>query len=187
MASGPADGVVQIQRRGQFDDLAADHPAGPLARGTALAEDMTPGDYTLAVQPIEGYTQPEAQTVTVKEKVVYKADVKAVKEKIVQASQVNESAEDSGVSNAGSAPIVNEVTDTVTYADSAKTETGSKTSYTAKLSSSGHLLLADGTETPYLPVYQDGTKDLIGAMRDTSYAANTATAAWLSAWTASSP
>ncbi len=41
---------------------------------------------------------------TVKEKVVYKADVKAVKEKIVQASQVNESAEDSGVSNAGSAP-----------------------------------------------------------------------------------
>ena len=38
---------------------------------------------------------------------------------------------------------------------------------------------ADGTETPYLPVYQDGTKDLIGAMRDTSYAANTATAAWL--------
>ena len=116
---------------------------------------------------------------TVKEKVVYKADVKAVKEKIVQASQVNESAEDSGVSNAGSAPIVNEVTDTVTYADSARTETGSKTSYTAKLSSSGHLLLADGTETPYLPVYQDGTKDLIGAMRDTSYAANTATAAWL--------
>lgn len=147
--------------------------------GTALAEDMTPGDYTLAVQPIEGYTQPEAQTVTVKEKVVYKADVKAVKEKIVQASQVNESAEDSGVSNAGSAPIVNEVTDTVTYADSARTETGSRTSYTAKLSSSGHLLLADGTETPYLPVYQDGTKDLIGAMRDTSYAANTATAAWL--------
>ena len=67
----------------------------------------------------------------------------------------------------------------MTYADSAKTETGSKTSYTAKLSSSGHLLLADGTETPYLPVYQDGTKDLIGAMRDTSYAANTATAAWL--------
>ena len=47
----------------------------------------------------------------------------------------------------------------MTYADSAKTETGSRTSYTAKLSSSGHLLLADGTETPYLPVYQDGTKD----------------------------
>ena len=171
---GVAATITLTDAKGNATDYELDTETG-----TALAEDVTPGDYTLAVQPIEGYTQPEAQTVTVKEKVVYKADVKAVKEKIVQASQVNESAEDSGVSNAGSAPIVNEVTDTVTYADSARTETGSKTSYTAKLSSSGHLLLADGTETPYLPVYQDGTKDLIGAMRDTSYAANTATAAWL--------
>ena len=171
---GVAATITLTDAKGNATDYELDTETG-----TALAEDVTPGDYTLAVQPIEGYTQPEAQTVTVKEKVVYKADVKAVKEKIVQASQVNESAEDSGVSNAGSAPIVNEVTDTVTYADSAKTETGSKTSYTAKLSSSGHLLLADGTETPYLPVYQDGTKDLIGAVRDTSYAANTATAAWL--------
>ena len=204
---GVAATITLTDAKGNATDYELDTETG-----TALAEDVTPGDYTLAVQPIEGYTQPEAQTVTVKEKVVYKADVKAVKEKIVQAegytqpeaqtvtvkekvvykadvkavkekivqaSQVNESAEDSGVSNAGSAPIVNEVTDTVTYADSARTETGSKTSYTAKLSSSGHLLLADGTETPYLPVYQDGTKDLIGAMRDTSYAANTAAAAWL--------
>ena len=171
---GVAATITLTDAKGNATDYELDTETG-----TALAEDVTPGDYTLAVQPIEGYTQPEAQTVTVKEKVVYKADVKAVKEKIVQASQVNESAEDSGVSNAGSAPIVNEVTDTVTYADSARTETGSKTSYTAKLSSSGHLLLADGTETPYLPVYQDGTKDLIGAVRDTSYAANMATAAWL--------
>ena len=171
---GVAATITLTDAKGNATDYELDTETG-----TALAEDVTPGDYTLAVQPIEGYTQPEAQTVTVKEKVVYKADVKAVKEKIVQASQVNESAEDSGVSNAGSAPIVNEVTDTVTYADSARTETGSKTSYTAKLSSSGHLLLANGTETPYLPVYQDGTKDLIGAVRDTSYAANTATAAWL--------
>ncbi|WP_425371479.1 GH25 family lysozyme [Gemmiger formicilis] len=171
---GVAATITLTDAKGNATDYELDTETG-----TALAEDVAPGDYTLAVQPIEGYTQPEAQTVTVKEKVVYKADVKAVKEKIVQASQVNESAEDSGVSNAGSAPIVNEVTDTVTYADSARTETGSKTSYTAKLSSSGHLLLADGTETPYLPVYQDGTKDLIGAVRDTSYAANTATAAWL--------
>lgn len=171
---GVAATITLTDAKGNATDYELDTETG-----TALAEDVPPGDYTLAVQPIEGYTQPEAQTVTVKEKVVYKADVKAVKEKIVQASQVNESAEDSGVSNAGSAPIVNEVTDTVTYADSAKTETGSRTSYTAKLSSSGHLLLADGTETPYLPVYQDGTKDLIGAVRDTSYAANTPTAAWL--------
>ena len=37
------------------------------APGTALAEDVTPGDYTLAVPPIAGYTQPEAQSVTVKD------------------------------------------------------------------------------------------------------------------------
>ena len=166
--------ITLTDAKGNATDYALDPETG-----TALAEDVEPGDYTLALQPIEGYTTPEAQTVTVKEKVVYKADVQAVKEKIVQASQVNESAEDSGVSNAGSAPIVEEVTDTVTYAESDKTETGTKTTYTAKLSSSGHLLLADGTETPYLPVYQDGTRDLIGATRDPNYAANTNTSAWL--------
>ncbi len=69
------------------------------------------------------------------------------------------------------------MTDTVTYAESDKTETGTKTTYTAKLSSSGHLLLADGTETPIF--YQDGTRDLIGATRDPNYAANTNTSAWL--------
>ena len=147
--------------------------------GTALAEEVEPGDYTVTVQPIEGYVTPESKTVTVNEKVVYKADVAAVKEKIVQASQVNESAEDSASKNAGAAPIAEEVTDTVTYAESAKTETGKTTTYTAKLSSSGHLLLSDGTETPYLPVYKDGTKDLAGARRDDSYAAAQSTAAWL--------
>ena len=152
---GVAATITLTDAKGNATDYELDTETG-----TALAEDVTPGDYTLAVQPIEGYTQPEAQTVTVKEKVVYKADVKAVKEKIVQASQVNESAEDSGVSNAGSAPIVNEVTDTVTYADSAKTETGSKTSYTAKLSSSGHLLLADGTEGVYTLNFSASAKNV---------------------------
>ena len=147
--------------------------------GTALAEEVEPGDYTVTVQPIDGYVTPESKTVTVNEKVVYKADVAAVKEKIVQASQVNESAEDSASKNAGAAPIVEEVTDTVTYAESAKTETGKTTTYTAKLSSSGHLLLSDGTETPYLPVYKDGTKDLAGAKRDDSYAAAHSMAVWL--------
>ena len=147
--------------------------------GTALAEEVEPGDYTVTVQPIEGYVTPESKTVTVNEKVVYKADVAAVKEKIVQASQVNESAEDSASKNAGAAPIAEEVTDTVTYAESAKTETGKTTTYTAKLSSSGHLLLSDGTETPYLPVYKDGTKDLAGAKRDDSYAAAQSMAVWL--------
>ena len=166
--------VTLTDKEGKTTDYELDTKTG-----TALAEEVEPGDYTVTVQPIEGYVTPESKTVTVNEKVVYKADVAAVKEKIVQASQVNESAEDSASKNAGAAPIVEEVTDTVTYAESAKTETGKTTTYTAKLSSSGHLLLSDGTETPYLPVYKDGTKDLAGAKRDDSYAAAHSMAVWL--------
>ena len=159
---------------GQTTDYALDTETG-----TALAEDVDPGEYTVTVQPIEGYVVPESTTVTVQEKVVYKADVEAVKEKIVQASEVNESAEDSAVNTAGAAPIAEEVTDTVQYAESDKQETGKTTTYTAKLSSSGHLLLKDGTETAYLPVYKDGTQELIGAKRDSSYAPNSAMSVWL--------
>lgn len=147
--------------------------------GTALAEDVEPGDYTVTVQPIDGYVVPESTTVTVQEKVVYKADVEAVKEKIVQASQVNESAEDSAVNTAGAAPIAEEVTDTVPYAESSQEEKDTVTSYTAKLSSSGHLLMKDGTETSYLPVYKEGTKELLGAKRDPNYAPNSAASIWL--------
>ena len=143
--------------------------------GTALAEDVEPGEYTVAIQPIEGYILPEASTVEVQEKVIYKADVEAVKEKIKQASEVNESAEDSG---GGAAPIAEEVVDTVQYAESSKEESGRKTVYTAKLSSSGHLLFADGSESPYLPVYKDGTQELTGAQRDAGASAN-AMSVWL--------
>lgn len=137
--------------------------------GTALAENVDPGDYTVSVAPVEGYLMPGEQSVAVKEKVVYKADINAVKDKIVQSSQVNESAEDSGTNNAGAAPIAEEVTDTVTYVESSKNELGSGSGFAPTLSASGHMLLNDGTETPYLPVYENGTKNLIGAMRDPNY------------------
>lgn len=166
--------ITLTDGEGQTTDYALDTETG-----TALAEDVAPGEYTVTVQPIEGYLVPESTTVTVQEKVVYKADVEAVKEKIVQASEVNESAEDSAVNTAGAAPIAEEVTDTVQYAESDKQETGKTTTYTAKLSSSGHLLLKDGTETAYLPVYKDGTQELIGAKRDSSYAPNSAMSVWL--------
>ena len=166
--------ITLTDGEGQTTDYALDTETG-----TALAEDVDPGEYTVTVQPIEGYLVPESTTVTVQEKVVYKADVEAVKEKIVQASEVNESAEDSAVNTAGAAPIAEEVTDTVQYAESDKQETGKTTTYTAKLSSSGHLLLKDGTETAYLPVYKDGTQELIGAKRDSSYAPNSAMSVWL--------
>ena len=166
--------VTLTDEDGEVTEYAID-----VETGTTLAEDVEPGEYTVTVLPIEGYVVPENTTVTVEEKVIYKADVEAVKDKIVQSSQINESAEDSAVNTAGSAPIANEVTDTVQYAESSKEEAGRKVTYTAKLSSNGYLLLEDGTETPYKPVYQDGTKDLIGAQRDGGYTGYSAMSVWL--------
>lgn len=118
------------------------------ATGTALAEDVEPGEYTVTAPGIGDYTAPEPQTVTVKEKVVYKADVAAVKDKIVQANEVVESQEDSGYGTGGGAPIAEEVTDTVSYAESSAEETGAEVYYTAQVSEDGYLLLSDGTKTP---------------------------------------
>ena len=172
--TGVAATVTLTDSEGKTTDYAVD-----TENGTALAEDVEPGDYTVTIQPIEGYVVPESTTVTVAEKVVYKADVNAVKDKIMQSSQVNESAEDSAVNTAGVAPIAEEVTDTVQYADSAKEEKGRTTVYTAKLSSSGHLLFTDGSESPYLPVYKDGTQELTGAQRDPNVSTNSAMSVWL--------
>ena len=112
---GPLLGVEATITLTDSEGGAEDYAVDPTT-GTALAEDVEPGDYTLTVQPVEGHEMPEAQTITVKEKVVYKADVEAVKEKIVQASEVNEKKEDSSAGNGGGAPIAEEVRDTVTYA-----------------------------------------------------------------------
>lgn len=135
--------------------------------GTALAEELEPGDYTVTVPAPAGHTAPAPQTVTVSEKVEYKADVEAVQEKIVQATEVVESQEDSSYGG-GAAPIANEVSDTVTYAQSSTAEAGSTIVYTAQLSADGHLLMTDGTVTDYLPVYDEITHLLTGAIRDTS-------------------
>lgn len=174
----PLTGVEATVTLTDADGEATDY-AVDTETGTALAEDVEPGDYTVTVQPIEGYVVPESATVTVEEKVVYKADVDAVKDKILQSSEVNESAEDSAVNTAGSAPIAEEVTDTVQYAESSKEEKGRTTTYTAKLSSSGHLLLSNGSESPYLPVYKDGTKELTGAKRDSGYTGYSTMSVWL--------
>ena len=140
------------------------------ASGTALAEDVEPGDYTITLPETEGCIMPAAQTVTVKEKVVYKADTEAVKKKIVQSNAVVESKEDS--SYGGGSVIANEVTDSVNYADSARTETGKKTTYKVNLSSDGYLKLKDGTVTNYRPVYDETTKELTGAVRTTTPGTN---------------
>ncbi|WP_300281041.1 glycoside hydrolase family 25 protein [uncultured Subdoligranulum sp.] len=171
---GVAGTVTLTDSEGEATDYAVDTETG-----TALAEEVEPGEYTVTIQPIGGYIVPESTTVTVEEKVVYQADVDAVKDKIMQSSQVNESAEDSAVNTAGSAPIAEEVTDTVQYAESAKEEKSRTTVYTAKLSSSGHLLFNDGQESPYLPVYKDGTQELTGATRDSGYTGYSAMSVWL--------
>ena len=134
------------------------------ATGTALAEDVEPGEYTVTAPGAGAYSAPESQTVTVKEKVVYKADIEAVEDKIVQANQINESQEDSSYGSSGGAPIAEEVTDTVPFAESATEEQPGETVYTASLSEDGHLLLTDGRVTPYRPVYENDK--LVGAVRD---------------------
>lgn len=172
--TGVAATVTLTDAEGETADYALDTETG-----TALAEDVEPGEYTVTIQPIEGYTVPESTTITVEEKVTYTADVDAVKDKIVQSNQINESAEDSAVNTAGAAPIAEEVTDTVQYAESSKEEKGRTTTYTAKLSSSGHLMLSNGSESPYLPIYKDGTQELTGAKRDSGYKGYSTMSLWL--------
>ena len=50
---GVAATITLTDAKGNATDYELDTETG-----TALAEDVTPGDYTLAVQPIEGYTSP---------------------------------------------------------------------------------------------------------------------------------
>lgn len=126
------------------------------ANGTVLASDVAPGDYTVSLAPIEGnYIMPQPQAITVKEKVEYKADLESVKEEIKQSTDVAESAEDTGYNNGASAPIEDEVQDTVTYTESSAEETGSETVYYPKLTQDGYMLLQDGTVTCYRPDYDE--------------------------------
>ena len=60
---GSRQATVEMYKK--IADTGSASPLLQLAQlkiGTALAEDVEPGDYTLALQPIEGYTTPEAQT-----------------------------------------------------------------------------------------------------------------------------
>ena len=128
--------------------------------GTALAEDVKPGEYTVALQQHDGYILPEQQTVTVKEKVVYKADTQAVKEKIVQASQVTESAEDSNYGNAN--VVAEQLKDTVRYAESSVSDESGTSYFDGKVDGNGYLTIG-GKSSPYKPVYQDGK--IVGAKK----------------------
>ena len=148
--------VLVTDENGSTSEYALDEDTG-----TALAEEMTPGEYTVALSECEGYTLPEQQTVTVKEKVIYKADTKAVKEKIVQASQVSESAEDSNYGNAN--VVAEQLKDTVRYAESNVSEESGQSYFDGKVDGNGYLTIG-GKSSPYKPVYQDGK--IVGAKKD---------------------
>ena len=134
--------------------------------GTLLVEQVEPGEYQVALEPVEGYALPEPQTVTVKEKVVYVADTAAVADKIVQASQVVESKEDNIYGQVADA-VATPPSDTVEYVESSSESVSEEIQvYTgAKLNDDGYMLLKDGTVTDYKPVFDTATGYLIKAVR----------------------
>ena len=147
--------------------------------GTLLVEDMEPGTYTVALLPMEGFVVPDAQTVTIKEKVVYKADTEKIKEQIKTDAEA--SAEDT---KPDMGPAV-ELTDTVAYADSS-IETQPVTADVYQLAdnvdSNGFLRYKDGSSSPYKPVTQE--KNGITYIEKAVYAGSNATqASKISAYT----
>lgn len=56
--------------------------------GTLLIEELPVGEYTVSLSEIEGYILPDPVTTKVKEKVEYKVDTEAVKDKIKDESEV---------------------------------------------------------------------------------------------------
>lgn len=58
--------------------------------GTLLLDKLPVGDYTVTITEREGYVMPEPAKVSVKEKVEYKADTEAVKDKIKNESEVGQ-------------------------------------------------------------------------------------------------
>lgn len=64
--------------------------------GTLLIKQVNIGEYTISLTARDGFVTPEPVSLSVKEKVQYKADVEAVKDQIKQSSEVNEATEDNG-------------------------------------------------------------------------------------------
>ncbi len=167
----PLTGVEATVTVTDADGNAAEFPLDT-ETGTVLAEDMAPGGYTVSLAALDSpaYLMPLPAVVMVEPKVEYKADVEAVKEKIKQSSEVNESTEDAGFVTGGAAPIEDEVTDTVAYAESTQVETGRQTVYTPNLEN-GCLKLQDGTVTPYRPEYDENGALIAAVWDDTAAAA----------------
>lgn len=129
--------------------------------GVTLIEDLEPGDYTVTLQPMQGYVMPDPQKVTIKKKVVYKPDEEAIQEQIKSDSEA--SAEDTKP-EIGTAPPP---ADTVTYVPTSIVKKDDvREVYTvaanqANLGEGGQLYYTDGRPSPYRLVTDNGGKGFI--------------------------
>lgn len=129
--------------------------------GVTLIEDLEPGDYTVTLQPMQGYVMPDPQKVTIKKKVVYKPDEEAIQEQIKSDSEA--SAEDTKP-EIGTAPPP---ADTVTYVPTSIVKKDDvREVYTvaanqANLGEGGQLYYTDGSPSPYRLVTDNGGKGFI--------------------------
>lgn len=129
--------------------------------GVTLIEDLEPGDYTVTLQPMQGYVMPDPQKVTIKKKVVYKPDEEAIQEQIKSDSEA--SAEDTKP-EIGTAPPP---ADTVTYVQTSVVKKDDvREVYTvaanqANLGEGGQLYYTDGSPSPYRLVTDNGGKGFI--------------------------
>lgn len=139
---------------------------------TTLIEDMDPGEYTVALAPMDGYASPEDQTVTVEKKKEYKVDIEKIEEEIVQADEVVESEEDNSYGNTGSVGAGSSAapTDTVTYAESASVELPVTAEvYTgAKTDSQGYVYYTSGAVSPYKPQMSSDGSYIVSLVLDTA-------------------
>ena len=119
--------------------------------GTLLIEDMEPGTYTVTLLPAEGFVSPEPQTVTIKEKVVYKPDTEKIKE------QIKTDAEASAEDTKPAAKPAPKLEDTVRFAESdvQVEETKAEVYLLEGNVKDGKLLYSDGTVSPYVPVTEE--------------------------------
>ena len=156
--------------------------------GTLLIKQVNIGEYSVSVEEREGFVAPEPVTLSVKEKVQYKADVEAVKDQIKQSSEVNEAEEDNGNANhagagtgSGKDPTLPEPTPVPTpepsgndydYNESSAEERKTTVYIPDVVEQNGrkYLKYADGSISPYYvsrtATAQDGTEFLVEATLD---------------------
>ena len=161
--------------------------------GTLLIKQVSIGDYTVSLAERDGFVTPEPVSLSVKEKVQYKADVEAVKDQIKQSSEVNEAKEDNGNAShsgagtgSGKDPTLSlQPTAAPTVAPTAvpsgndydynesSTEERKTTVYipdVVELNGRKYLKYSDGSTSPYYvnktANAQDGTEFLVEAVLD---------------------